>query len=143
MAAACAGATSSTSSSNFIIRKCVPDDIAQIVDIYNYYITKPGDLTTFEEVEITESEILDRYHHTLSKNMPYIVCVDESNNTIVGYGYGSMYGPRVSYRYSCEDSVYLHHEYVGKGIGSMLLKQLLIELKANGMKQVPEIIYTH
>lgn len=138
MAAADASLLSS-SPSGFNVRKCLPEDIEQIVDIYNYYITKPNDLTTFEEVEVSADQIMERYNNTLAKNFPYIVAVDD-NNKVVGYAYGSLYGPRVSYRFSSEDSVYLHHEYRGKGLGSMLLRELLCELKKMGMKQVVAVL---
>jgi L-amino acid N-acyltransferase YncA len=131
--------TMAASASNFIVRKCLPEDIKQVVDIYNYYISKPNDLTTFEEVEVTEDQIMERYNNTMTKKFPYIVAVDE-NNKVVGYAYGSLYGVRVSYRFSAEDSVYLHHDYTGKGIGSLLLGALLLELKAMGMKQVVAVL---
>ncbi|HEY1049182.1 MAG TPA: GNAT family N-acetyltransferase, partial [Prosthecobacter sp.] len=53
------------------------------------------------------------------------VIVAEEDGTIIGWGSLSRFHPRQAYCHSVEDSVYLHHEHQGKGLGSLLLGELL------------------
>ena len=132
-----------------IIRDATFRDLPAIVDIYNYYITKPGDLTTFEEVEIDVTEIEKRFKYVTQEiKFPYIVITltpaitsitstgdNESlppaphndNEYIVGYAYGRFYGERYSYRFSCENSIYLREGYNG-GVCSSSTSLLLSDL---------------
>jgi phosphinothricin acetyltransferase len=51
--------------------------------------------------------------------------VAELANQIVGWGSLSPYHPRSAYRRTVENSVYVHHHFHRRGIGSLLLKELI------------------
>ncbi len=51
--------------------------------------------------------------------------VAEDSGVIVGYGSLSEYKPRPAYRTSVEDSVYVHRQHQGKGVGKLILSSLL------------------
>lgn len=130
-----------SNSKDIIIRNCKIDDIKEITNIYNYYITLDKDVTTFEEIPVTSDDMLNRYNNLKTCNFPYIVATDVNDN-VMGYAYSGMYKPRSAYRFSAEDSIYIHHEHTGKGIGSLLLKELLVLLKHIGIKQVVAVLGT-
>ena len=53
------------------------------------------------------------------------IIVAESKKHIVGWGSLSAYHARSAYRRTVENSVYVHHECHRRGIGSVLLKELI------------------
>ncbi len=53
------------------------------------------------------------------------IIVAEEDCQIIGWGSLSRFHPRQAYCHSVEDSVYLHHEHQGKGLGSLLLSELI------------------
>src|SRR2546421_211568 len=61
---------------------------------------------------------------------PAIVAIDEGN--VVGFGSLSPYKPRPAYATSVEDSVYVDADQRGRGIGRLLLDELLELGKAHG-----------
>jgi L-amino acid N-acyltransferase YncA len=58
----------------------------------------------------------------------------------VGYAYASPYRLRPAYRYTAEDSVYLHPGWIGQSIGRQLLSALLPECQARGLRQIIAVI---
>jgi phosphinothricin acetyltransferase len=62
------------------------------------------------------------FHHHREKH-PVTVALDDGN--VVGWGSLSPYHPRSAYRYTVENSIYVHHEHLHRGIGSILLEDLI------------------
>jgi len=65
----------------------------------------------------------------------YYVAVN-SENKVLGYCYANEYRPRPAYRFAVENSVYIHPDYVGRGIGSTLMKQLIRVCTEMGFRQM-------
>jgi phosphinothricin acetyltransferase len=59
---------------------------------------------------------------------PIIVAV--AAKEITGWGSLSAYHPRSAYRRTVENSVYVHHQHQRKGIGSILLAELITRARA-------------
>ena len=53
------------------------------------------------------------------------VIVAEAGGQVVGWGSLSPFHSRSAYRRTAENSVYVHHEYHRRGIGSLLLRELI------------------
>nr|WP_320118384.1 arsinothricin resistance N-acetyltransferase ArsN1 family B [uncultured Marinifilum sp.] len=107
-----------------MIRPVKPSDAKEISDIYNYYISDT--CVTFEEEEISVNEMEMRIHDICLK-YPWLVYLHEGN--IIGYAYAGEWKKRYSYRFSVETTVYLHPDFGGMGIGALLYKELIDELK--------------
>ena len=58
----------------------------------------------------------------------------------MGYAYASVYRPRVAYRFTVEDSVYLHPEHLRKGLGRLLLSTVIAECEQLGYRQMIAVI---
>jgi L-amino acid N-acyltransferase YncA len=131
-------------SESYFIREATPSDVGEICNIYNYYVLKDGDMTTFEESPISLQEMHSRYDKITNEiNFPFLVaCAGGMDGPIAGYAYSQGYKPRHAYRFSAEDSIYLHPSHCGKGLGSRLLSDLLNRLKIKGIKQVVAVIGT-
>ena len=74
----------------------------------------------------------------LSKGLPYLVA--EQGGRIVGFAYGNWFKPRLAYRYSIEDSIYVAPGMHRKGLGRALLAELLARCEAVGIRKVMAVI---
>ena len=68
------------------------------------------------------------------------VLVAEVDGVVAGYGYASSFRPRPGYRFTVEDSVYLRPEFGGRGLGRLLLGELIRASKAAGCHQMIGVI---
>jgi phosphinothricin acetyltransferase len=114
-----------------LIRNIKETDAFQISEIYNHYIR--NSVITFEEAEIEEDEIIRRIKEVTEK-FPWIV--NEEDGIINGYAYANRWKERSAYRYSVENTVYVHKDNFGKGIGKILLQELIAELKKTGIHSI-------
>ena len=131
----------STLHDGLIVRNASVHDIVDICKIYNFYILREGDVTTFEEQAVTIDEMRHRYEHISNKiNFPFIVaCID---GKVVGYAYAKYYSERSAYRFSAENSIYLDYSYQRRGVGTVLMRELLRRLQKLGIKQVVAVLGT-
>ncbi len=113
------------------IRFASPHDSPSILEIYKHYVENTA--YSFELDVPTESEFFDRIALILSE-YPYLVY--EIDGVIVGYAYASRFAPRAAYRYSVEVSVYLRHDYQGKGVAAKLYNCIFQILTAQGFHSV-------
>lgn len=118
------------------IRAAVNDDMAAIQRIYARYVLTST--ATFEEAVPTVAEMQARRAHVVEQGFPYLVA--EINNDIVGYSYASPYRPRIAYRYTIEDSIYIAEGQVGKGVGRALLTELIKLCERGPWRQMVAVI---
>jgi phosphinothricin acetyltransferase len=119
----------------FQVRAAVPGDAAGIAAIRNHYILCSD--CTMQTVPVSEKEErawLEEHGDA------FPVLVAESDGSVVGYASLSVYRPRPAYSRTVEDSVYVRHDMIGKGIGNALLTELLKEGKEHGFHSVVGII---
>jgi phosphinothricin acetyltransferase len=107
-----------------------------VARIYNHYIRET--VITFEETEITHSEMADRIAKIGDLSLPCLVA--ESEGAIVGYAYAGKWRERSAYRYSVESTVYLDASATGRGIGTRLYRDLLTSLRATPVRTVLGVI---
>jgi L-amino acid N-acyltransferase YncA len=114
------------------VRSALPDDAEQIAGIYNHYVTTS--IISFEEEEVTASEMANRILAIQSASLPWLAAVD--GERIVGYAFASNWKVRAAYKFSTEATVYVRQGLDGSGIGSGLYGQLLPTLKSRGLHTV-------
>jgi phosphinothricin acetyltransferase len=59
---------------------------------------------------------------------------------VIGFAYAGPYRPRPAYRFTVEDSIYVHREACGRGIGRVLLATLIQESERAGARQMLAVI---
>ena len=74
----------------------------------------------------------------LSKGLPYLVA--EENGQLLGFAYCQWFKPRPAYRFSAEDSIYLHPDAAGRGLGKELLAVLSAQAEAVGVRKLIAVI---
>lgn len=104
------------------LRPATTADLPVINAIYNHYVLHST--CTYQTAPSTEEERVEWFAAHWEKH-PVIVAVDDASGVIIGWGSLSKFHPRQAYENSVEDSVYLHHEWQGRGVGSLLLAELL------------------
>jgi L-amino acid N-acyltransferase len=109
------------------VRPGMESDLAAINDIYNHYVLHST--CTYQE----QPEPISGRRQWFSDHGPkHPVIVAEHENQVVGWGSLSPYHRRSAYQYTVENSVYVHHGWHGRGIGSLLLQDLVGRARALG-----------
>ena len=117
---------------NIIIRKGTVSDIPSVLDIYSHYVQ--NSIATFEEVVPSLHDMINRFEIVTNLGFPYLVL--EHEGIIHGYCYASKFHPRVCYRFTAENSIYIRNGYHGKGYGLALMSALIPQLRDIGIKNI-------
>jgi L-amino acid N-acyltransferase YncA len=119
-----------------LIRPSNEADLPVIAAIYgDAVLTGTG---TFELEPPAEPEMARRREDVLSKGLPWLVA--EVQGRVLGYAYANHFRPRLAYRFCVEDSIYLHREARGRGLGTLLLAELMARCEAAGARQMLAVI---
>ena len=118
------------------VRACEPADIPAVTAIYAHYVLNSSG--TFEETPPSLTEMADRRQRVLEEGMPWLVA--ELSGTVFGYACATIYRSRSAYRYSAEDSIYVHPDHARQGIGSLLLPALINACEKVGCRQMIAVI---
>ena len=113
------------------IRLAGDSDLVAINDIYNHYVLH-STCTYQEEPEPLSGRRLWFSQH--GDKYPVIVAV--GNGQVVGWGSLSPFHRRSAYRYTVENSVYVHHQHFRRGIGSLLLQELIVRARNLGYRVI-------
>jgi L-amino acid N-acyltransferase YncA len=112
---------------DLLIRPATEADLGAINDIYNYYVLHST--ATYQE----EPEPIDARRAWLQRRGPsHPVTVAEVGERVVGWGSLSPFHARSAYRMTVENSVYLRPDHLRRGIGTLLLRDLVARAKALG-----------
>jgi phosphinothricin acetyltransferase len=111
-------------------------DTQSILDIINYNILNSTALYDYKTRDFeTQKTILE---DKINKGFPVIVA--ECNGKLVGFGMYSEFRFREAYKFTVEHSVYVSPNEMGKGIGKMIMGQLIVLAKAQGLHTMIGVI---
>ncbi|UYN98733.1 MAG: N-acetyltransferase [Devosia sp.] len=122
--------------SDTLLRPFAWSDVPAITAIYRHYVENTA--ITFDTEPPGEEAIAEKYAGLRKLGHPLIVA--ERDGKVAGYAYASFYRPRAAYRFTAEDSIYLDPTETGRGLGRLLLTELLAQSKAFGFKQMLAVI---
>jgi len=118
------------------IRDCEKRDMVAVQRIYEEQVLTGS--ASFEEIPPSVDELLERRGHIVSLGFPYLVaCMAD---TVVGYAYAGRYRARSAYRHTAENSVYVHPDHQGNGVGKRLLLETIKRCEAMGLREMVGII---
>jgi phosphinothricin acetyltransferase len=112
---------------DLVIRRATPNDAGELLAIYRPIVEETA--ISFELECPTEADFAGRIERA---NETYSWLVAETGSRLAGYAYGSQFRPREAYRSSVEVSAYVHSDFRGRGIGSVLYERLFEELSDLG-----------
>jgi L-amino acid N-acyltransferase len=107
------------------------DDAEPIRAIYNVEVETST--VTFDLVPRT---LADQRAWIAAREGAHRVLVVEEAGAVVGFGSLSPYKERPAYSTSVEDSVYIHADHQGKGLGRLILAELVDAARASGFHAV-------
>jgi phosphinothricin acetyltransferase len=107
-------------------------DAAALREIYNLEVTTTT--VTFDMVPRTLDEQV-AWIDGHSGGHPAIVAVD-GDGTVVGFGSISPYKDRPAYSPTVEDSVYVHREHRSRGVGRLMLEELVRVARDHGFHSI-------
>jgi phosphinothricin acetyltransferase len=110
------------------IRLATAADAAPIAEIYNREVTRST--STFDIVPRTIAQ-QQAWLAARSGAFAAIVAVDEARR-VLGFASLSPYKERAAYTTTVEDSVYVHADHTGQGIGKALLARLVQVARESG-----------
>ena len=119
-----------------LIRPSRPADLPALTAIYAHAVLHGTG--TFELDPPDLAEIARRRDDELGKGLPGLVA--EAQGQVLGYAYANHFRPRRAYRFCLEDSIYLHPDARGQGLGRVLLAELIGRCEAAGARQMLAVI---
>jgi phosphinothricin acetyltransferase len=122
--------------SDLLIRKSELSDIPAITSIYAQHVA--SGTASFETDAPNREEIGRRRDRVLRSSLPYLVA--ERNGAVAGFAYAAPYRPRPAYRFTIEDSVYVHPWHLRKGAGHALLAELIRQCETGPWRQMIAVI---
>lgn len=118
------------------IRPYQIEDTQAILDIINYNILHSTALYDYSIRSLEQQKaILD---DKIKKGFPIIVA--EFDGLVTGFGLYSEFRFREAYKFTVEHSVYVNNNFHGKGIGKIVLKELIALAKKQGLHTMIGVI---
>jgi len=120
----------------YSINEATADQIADMCDVYAHHVQYGTG--SFEEVPPTVDEIRQRWQQRESRNQPTLVAY--TGRQFAGFAYAASHKERSAYRFTVEDSIYIAPAFMGQGVGSVLLENLMALCTERGFRQMIAVI---
>lgn len=123
------------------LRDATPADVPALQAIYAHHVR--NGVATFELTPPDIEEMARRVQTVRAQGLPYIVAEraePDGARRIVGYAYAAPFRARPAYRFTVEDSIYIAAGEEGKGLGRILLTELIARCTALGFRQMVAVI---
>ena len=118
------------------LRPYQTEDTQAILEIINYNILNSTALYDYNIRSYEQQKNI--LEEKINKNFPVIVA--EYEGKVVGFGMYSEFRFREAYKYTVEHSVYVDKGYHGKGIGKLLLQELIQLAKKQNLHTMIAVI---
>lgn len=110
------------------IRPAVFADLDTILEIINHEILHSTSNYDYEPHDFEEQKTW--FEDKMEKKLPIIVA--EFENMPIGYATYGTFREKIGYQYTVEHSVYVAQEFIGNGVGKLLLGELIQIAKQQG-----------
>ncbi len=117
----------------YIIRDATMADMPDVREIYNHYVK--NSTVTLDEQVMSLNAIKQKFQKSTQKKLPFLVAVSP-RGVVLGFAYVYPWREKATYRFTVEDSIYLGPAAAGKGLGKVLLGELIERSKAAGLKEM-------
>lgn len=114
------------------VRVATEDDVPTILDIYNHEILHGA--ATFDIEPKSLGDRLEWFRET--QQPPHCVIVADDGLMVAGWGCLHPVHTRAAYRFTTEDSVYIHQDRRGEGIGKLILAHLIELARLGGFHSI-------
>ncbi len=118
------------------IRTAEPRDAGATAAIYAHHVAHGT--ASFDTVPRTDAEMAAKIAECTARGWPFLVA--EIGGQVVGYAYATQFRDRPAYTSTCENSIYLHPDHLGQGIGTQLLRALVDAAERAGFRQMIAVV---
>ena len=113
-----------------MIRQATREDVASILEIFNYNIRHSTAIYLYEEQTLEER--ISWFEGKVEAGE--LVLVYELEGEVAGYATYGKFRPHVAYQYTIENSVYVHEDFQRRGIAKALMIRLIEEAQKSRYK---------
>ncbi|NLS00688.1 N-acetyltransferase [Rhizobium sp. P38BS-XIX] len=117
-----------------VIRPSRETDVDAMLAIYRRHIRRGIEVGVDDNDTPQPDDLRERRKNLKDRRFPHVVAVD--GEKVVGYAYVVLFRKRPAYRYTVKHSIYVHHDHIGQGIGSLLMRGLIDACAAAGFRQM-------
>ena len=117
-----------------IVRPSRDGDVAAMLAIYRRHIRRGVEEAVEDSGTPEPDDLRDRRKNFRNHRLPHLVAT--LGGEVVGYAYVVVFRKRPAYRFAVKHSIYVHHEHLGRGIGGLLLQELIDACAAGGFRQM-------
>ena len=121
---------------DLVIRDANEADAGAVQAIYAHHVLNG---TASYDIEPPSVDyIRDKIRQIREAGWPFVI--GELEGEIAGYAYATQFRDREAYRFTAEDSIYVHPQMTGRGVGKRLLKSLLERSAESDFRTIVAVI---
>ena len=117
-----------------MVRPSRDGDVEAMLAIYRRHIRRGVEDSVDDAGTPEPDDLRDRRKNLRSHRLPHLVAT--LNGEVVGYAYVVLFRKRPAYRFAVKHSIYIHHAHQGRGVGRLLLQELIDACAASGFRQM-------
>jgi L-amino acid N-acyltransferase YncA len=117
-----------------IVRPSRDADVEAMLAIYRHHIRRGIEEGVDDSSTPQPDDLRDRRKNLRNHRFPHLVATQRGE--VLGYAYVVLFRKRPAYRYAVKHSIYVHNAHVGRGIGRLLMRELIDACAAAGFRQM-------
>jgi L-amino acid N-acyltransferase YncA len=117
-----------------VVRPSRDSDVEAMLTIYRHHIRRGIEDSVDDSGTPEPDDLRDRRKNLRNTRLPHLVAT--CGGEVVGYAYVVLFRKRPAYRYTVKHSIYVHREHLGRGVGRLLLHELIDTCAAAGFRQI-------
>jgi len=126
--------TEASNDDAIIVRPSREADVDAMLAIYRHHIRRGVEEGVDDTGTPQADDLRDRRKNLRDRRFPHLVAI--LRGEVIGYAYVVLFRKRPAYRFTVKHSIYIHHDHIGRGIGRLLLQELVDACAAAGFRQM-------
>jgi L-amino acid N-acyltransferase YncA len=122
------------SEQRILVRPTRENDVEAMLAIYRRHIRRGVEDSVDDSGTPEPDDLRERRKNLRNHRLPHLVAT--SGGAVVGYAYVVLFRKRPAYRFAVKHSIYVHHDHLGRGVGRLLLQELIDACAAAGFRQM-------
>jgi L-amino acid N-acyltransferase YncA len=119
-----------------IVRDATVADAPEIAAIYAHHVLHGT--ASFETEPPTVDFWSAKIGDIVARAWPFVVA--ENSGDLLGYAYATQFRDRAAYAHTCENSIYVRADAIGRGVGMSLMTALIDRAEAAGFREIIAVI---
>ena len=112
-------------------------DLPDVLALYRHYVR--NSVVTFDEKPPTLTQFRSKFRHLQKLGYPFRIA-RSPQGTLLGYAYVFPFREKSAFRKTVESSIYLGPAATGRGLGKVLLADLISACTQAGLKEIIAVI---